>query len=566
MIDGSDPRSRALGWAVLGLAMAASAVWLLWSGRDLSFAGDDVYYYARYVAHGFATEPGGGVEYFLVPHNGHLQMGGKLVYRLLFDLFGSNYTAFRVVNLAGLLLCVALFYLLCRRRVGPLVPLPAAVLLLFFGYAWEPLIWAFDMHTVYALAFGLGAVLALEREDRKGDLIACVLLLLSVAMIELGLAFVAGSAVYLLLGKDRWRRSWVVLVPVALYAIWWIWAQRFDQSEVELLNVHLFPLDAAGALAAIMGSFTGLNPTGPEVSVVVTTVTPFGALLAGAAVVALVRRLQLGPVPRTLWLFLVVVLAYWLTIALGDREPDSSRYLLAGGVLVLLVAADALAGSRVSPVAFAAVCVVVLLALPANLAKFYEGRRYQLNDAAATRTEYAMLELARERVDPGYVASADPEVSELGGGTFALLPAAEYFRASGEFGSLAYSLEEVREQPLLFRRVADATLTDALGIGMTRARPPETRSSCFKVRDASPDAPVYFESRAGSLLLRPSTPSPAQVKLGRFSREEGQAPVGQVEPGTWARLDIPPDRAPDRWRVVLDAPAVICRAPAPTGS
>lgn len=545
--------------------MTASAVWLLWSARDLTFAGDDVYYYARYLAHGFAAGPGSGVEYFLGPHNGHLQVGGKLVYRLLLEVFGSDYTAFRATNLAGLLLCVTLFYLLCRRRVGPLVPLPAAVLLLFFGYAWEPLIWAFDLHTVFALALGLGAVLALEREDRIGDVAACVLLLLAVAMIELGLAFVAGAALYLLLGEDRWGRIWVVAVPVAFYAAWWIWAQQFDQSEIELINAQHFPLDAASALAAIAGSVTGLNPTGPEVSVVVTTVTPFGGVLAAAAVVALVWRLTLGPVPRTLWLFLVAVLAYWFTIALGDRQPDSSRYLLAGTVLVLLVAADALAGSRLGPVAFAAICVVVLLALPANLAKFYEGRRYQLNDADATRTEYSMLELARGRVEPGYQASADPDVVETGGGAFIGLAADEYFRASGEFGSLAYSLEQVRDRDLLFRQVADVTLAKALRIEMVETGHPGRRSSCFESGDASPDAPRYFDVGTGSVLLRPMTRDPVAVKLGRFAKEASRFAVGQVEPGSWGRFEIPPDRAPDRWRVLLDAPAVVCQAAGPTG-
>ncbi|HEX6454967.1 MAG TPA: hypothetical protein VF009_00435 [Solirubrobacterales bacterium] len=541
--------------------MGIAAAWLLRTARGLTFAGDDIYYYARYVAHGFGAEPGNGVEYFLAPHNGHLQVGGKLIYRVLFEVFGADYTAFRVVNLIGLLLSVGLFYLLCRRRVGPLVALPPAVLLLFLGYAWEPLIWAFDMHTVYALAFGLGAVLALEREDRAGDVAACVLLVLSVSMIELGLAFAAGAAVYVLLGSDRWRRAWIFALPFLLYAAWWMWARKFDQSSISLLHIHLFPIDAFSALAAIMGSVTGLNPTGSGVSVVVTTVTPFGSALAVLAVLGVVWRVSRGPMPRTFWLFLTVALAYWLTIALGGREPDSSRYVLAGTALVFLIAADAVADMRIRIAAFAAVCLVVLLALPANIAKFYDGRRYQLNDAEATGTEYAMLELAKGRVEPGYAPGSDPEVVKAGGGVFVSLPAIDYFRASREFGSIAYSLDQVRSQPLLFRHVADVTLKDALGISLHRASPPRRDSSCSALSPASPKSPVYLKTKSGGLLLMPMTSRPARVSVSRFATEVVGAPVGTLEVGGWYLLRIPPDHDPQPWHVVVDAPTRACRVP-----
>ena len=57
--------------------------------------------------------------------------------------------------------CVALFFELARRRVGPMVALVPCLSLLFLGYAWESFLWAFDLHTIYALAFGLCALLAL---------------------------------------------------------------------------------------------------------------------------------------------------------------------------------------------------------------------------------------------------------------------------------------------------------------------------------------------------------------------------------------------------------------------
>ena len=83
------------------------------------------------------------LEYLLIPHNGHLQIGGKLLYEALFALFGSSYLAFSVVAVAAVLACVALFFALARRRVGDPLALLGAILLAFLGAAWEVLLWPF---------------------------------------------------------------------------------------------------------------------------------------------------------------------------------------------------------------------------------------------------------------------------------------------------------------------------------------------------------------------------------------------------------------------------------------
>jgi hypothetical protein len=559
--DRAPARGGRAAWAVLGAAMATSATWLLLSARNVTFAGDDIYYYAQYIVHGFATEPGGGLEYFLAPHNGHLQAGGKVLYRLLLDLVGTNYTVFRAVEILGYLAAVGLFYALARRRLGSLVALAPGILLLFLGYAWEPMIWAFDMHTTYALVFGLAALLALERGDRRSDICAAGLLVLSLSMIELGLAFVVGVAVSVLMRPDRRQRAWIFVVPLALYAVWWIWARQFDQSSISLLNVHLIPQVLIEALASIAGSVTGLNPTGATVAPQQTTVTSAGVVLAILAILGLAARVRRGPVPRSLWVFLAVAVAYWITIALGGRPPDSSRYIFPGTVLVLLVAADALAGFRLPSWGAIAAFAIVALAIPPNIAKFYDGRRIQLNDAAATRSEYAMLELSRNHVDPGYTPGADPEVVKAGGGVTTSLPAGEYFRASAEFGPLGYSLARLREQPLTFRQVADVTSIDALGLGLRTAGPPARPSACFSILDASPQNAAYLPlPRAGALLGSRSS-RPIEVRLSRFAKDGFGRGVGTLKPGSWAVLKASPDRAPERWRILLTGPTYVCPPP-----
>lgn len=563
MTIADTPRTRRICWAVLAAAMAASAAYLMAIGRNLNFSVDDVYYYAGYVAHGYVPEFGHGVEYFFAPHNSHFQLGGKLIYRVLFDVFGAEYWVFRAVETVGILVAVGLFYVLARRRVGPVVALAPSILLLFFGYAWEPLLWPFDMHTTYALVFGLGALVAAERGDRRGDVGAFVLLLLSISMIELGLAFALGvGAMILLAGGERRRRLWVFLVPLALYAIWWIWARKFHQPGASLTNVHLIPIDFTNALAAITGSLFGLNPTGGEVSPFTTTVTAAGTVVAALAVIGLVLRIRLGRVPRALWAFLVVVLAYWLTITLGGRPPDSSRYLFAGAVLVLLVAAEAAARVRFAWVGLGAVFVLAALALPANLAKLYDGRRVMLNDAQASGSDYAMLELARGVVEPTYAPGADPAVAELGGGLQTPLDAEGYFHGRDAYGPLAYSLAKVAEQPLNFRAAADVALVHAEGIGLQPASAPAHASNCFESTGATAERTQYFPLASGaSILLGSLSRSPVPVKLARFAKDGPGFEIGQVEPGGWARLRVPPDAAPQPWRVIVAGPLKACRRP-----
>src|SRR4051812_13615903 len=121
-----------MSWPALGLVMAVAAIVLLVSGAGLSFSGDEFSYYGRQVLFGdlelrhfTSVTP----EYLLIPHNGHLQIGGKLLYEALFGIFDTDYAAFRVATVAAFLACVALFFALARKRLGDPLALLGAVLL-----------------------------------------------------------------------------------------------------------------------------------------------------------------------------------------------------------------------------------------------------------------------------------------------------------------------------------------------------------------------------------------------------------------------------------------------------
>ncbi len=543
--------------ALLLLAMAASAAWTLHVGRDLALNGDEVFYFAHFVIRDGVVAPLHGLEYFFAPHNGHLVLGGRLAFETLFRMAGTDYLVFRIAELAGILASVGVFFVLARRRTDPLIALAFSVSLLFLGYANETFLWGFNLHTVYSLGFGLGALLALEREDRAGDVAACLLLALSVITLEVGLAFAVGAAVSVLLREDRARRLWIFLVPVALYAIWWLWARKFGQSETELSNVHLIPKAILEGAAAVAGSVTGLNPTGSGTPAGQTTVTMAGVILAALAAVGLGLRIRVGGVPPTLWVSLAVLLAYWVQIAMGGREADSARYIFVAATMALLVAADALRGRRLPAPAIAAVFLVVALALPGNLAKLEDGRAMMLPEAGTNRAEYAMLDLARERVSPDLVAANDPRVQEAGGGVFVPMPAGDYFEGEERFGPLGFSLQRLRGENLRVRSVADATLVAALELEAQPAPAPADPASCPSVTDATAKDAAYFNLLPGGALFG-SRSGPVEVAASRFTRGELRVPLAELPAGGWAELRIPPDSAPDPWLAVVNAPVYIC--------
>lgn len=547
-------------WIVLGFAMAISGALILATASGESFGIDEMFYLGRLV------EDSGQIvqfhslslEYLLGPYNGHLQLGGKLIYEATFALFGANYTAFVLVNIAALFASVSLVFELAQRRVGPLAALAPCVLLLFLGFAREVLLWPFDVHTLAAIALGLGALLALEREDRSGDVLACVLITLSIATIEVGIAILVGMAVLVLLRPDRLRRAWIVLLPGALYAAWWIWARKFDQDQSTLdpTNLSLIAETVFKAAAAVLGALTGTNPV--LAATYNTTITWFGKALAILAALALLLRLRLGTIPRTLWAWIAVLFFYWLTMGAAERPPQGSRYLFFGAIGVLLVAAEAISG-RVGNRIRAGIVILVLLALPANIAQLRSGLEDDTlhRDAEVSRTEFAMVELAANRVDPNYIVSSDPNVSAIGGGLFIGLPAGAYLDSVERNGSPAFTLEELRAQPEELRRIADVALAGATRLEAEVVRRPADAADCRLVSPAPGEDTASFPLRPGKTTFGPAGGQATTVGLKRFADEQSGV-LEELQPGSWRSLAIPPDAAPEPWQAVIDAPTRVC--------
>jgi hypothetical protein len=553
-------REPRVAWAVLGLAMLCSAGLILYTAHGQGFAVDELFYYGRVansqgqLVHFAPFSP----EYLLAPFNSHLPLGGRFVYELVFAAFGADYTVFVLVNIASLFACVALTFELARRRIGAIAALAPCIVLLFLGFAREQLLWPLDFNTAASLAAGLGAVLALQREDRRGDVLACVLLALSIAMIELGLSFALGIAAWLLIRRrsDALRRAWIVLAPLALYVTWWIWARKFGQSETTAGNLHLIPETFLHGAAAALGSLTGTNTI--VAGAYVTPVTWFGRALAVAAGVAVLVRLLLGGLPRTIWIWLLVLGSYWLLLAVAARPAEGSRYILVAAVLLVLIAADAI-NRRLSEGVSLALLALALVALPANIAQLTEGRADDTlhHDPPVSSTEFAMLELARAHVDPDFVVTADPRVAEVDGGLFIGIPAGAYLEAAEHNGSIAYSVDEVREADEGLRLIADSSLIGALGIEAEASASPPPRAGCRTVAVAPGAESTTVSVPEGTTFLRPLSDELTGLWLARFADPRGVG-IDYMQPRRWTKLTIPADEAPDPWRVTVDHAVTLC--------
>jgi len=541
----------------LGVAMAASLALIVAATNGQGFAIDELPYYARIVTKEGAIlhydspfDPG----YLLAPFNGHLALGGRFIYEAVFATIGARYTAFVLVN--GIAICASagLFFVFARRRVGDVAALAPCLLILFLGIAREQFLWPFDLHASVALAAALGAILSLERGSRNGDLLACLLLTFSTATIEVGLAFVVGAALLIALGRDRWRRAWIVVAPVILYAFWWVWAQQFDQAETELSNAVHLPKTAFESVAIVLGSVTG---TQPVVASFGTEITTLGKVLAIAALIALAVRIYRGGLPRTFWAWVVVAVAYWTLLAVGDRAPQSTRYLLVSAVLVLLIAVECFPRPLSNRVG-AVLVVLALLPLPANVGAMFADKDANVlrTDIPKSRAEFAMLELAGDRVDPDAVISSSPWVTEVGGGLFQAIPAGAYLDSASENGSIAYTLPELREQPEEVRVIADATLAASFGLQLRAASPPAAGAECRTTQPMGGVAVVPL--RAGTTRLRVSGARAPLIGLRRFAGSGSGVPIARLQSGGWGSIELPADAVPEPWRLITNASVTTC--------
>ncbi len=543
----------------LAAAMSAALALMLWFGRETTFSVDEFAW--------FATSPGLGLDDAVAPHAGHLLLTTRVTYAGVLEAFGSGYEPFRLLTGLAVLAAGGLFFVYASRRVGRVAALAPTLILLVFGSDSLHVLVGNGFTTVTALACGIGALLCLDRADRRGDLAACALLCLGVVTYTVALAFVVGAAVRVLLGADRRRRIWIALVPLALYAVWWLWAlgqPDNSESQLELVNVLSIPSWSFQALAAVLEALTGLGGFGEDEG---AAGAGAGAALALVLVGAVGWRLWRGAVPATLWAAIAIALTLWAMQAIAPtilRAPDSARYLFPGAVAVLLVAAELGAGIRWTRAALIALYAVCAVGVATNVLELRdEGNELRDTAAVQARTDLGALELTAGLADPAFDTTSAEPASALGlaFGNLAQRedePLAAYLEAADAYGGLGYSPEQIQAQSEADRNRADGLIVAALGVALQPAGDAAPRG-CRTIDAATGTSEVGFElPPRGAVLESAAATGPVEVR--RFATV-ATIPLAGLAADEPALLSIPADAAPQPWQVSVPTASLrVCGA------
>lgn len=548
---GALERDR-VSWAVLGVAMAAYAILEMWLTRGSGLFVDGVNL--------FLNDRGFDIGALLAPLNGHLVLMERSVYAVGLGLFGADTVLFRLVAVAGTLLASGALFALVKGRVGGAAALVPAILLLFLGTAWEVVVLPDGMTNTYCLAAGLGAMMALDRRDRRGDAVACGLLVASVCCWTLGAIFAVGAGVRIALEPERRRRLWVAALPLALYAVWMVWVRVSyvpDHSEVQNLyasNILVIPNFIASEAALVAGAAGGLGHD------LITTdgfrlfeaAPGYGLVLAVAAIAAIVGAIRRNGASPAFWGAVVVLLAFWVTLAVGfsvGRTPGTVRYAYPGAALAFVVGAEALRGVWIPRWAVAASIACLLVALGANLARFRDGAELLRHYSANQRAQFTAIEISRRVVDPGFATRR----------VFSKTTAGAYLEAVSREGSPAFTAGELLAQPEDVRVTADEALVRALGVELSASPARANVSACHLVRPPPDGSPATLTVTAPArLLLRSRAPAPVSVR--RFAGASTLA-LGTLQAATTEAIHLPRDAYSGPWYLTVGpspAPVSIC--------
>ena len=273
---------------------------------------------------------------FLEPYQEHLSIVPVLVYKLLLSTAGlGNYLPFRIVGVIGYIASVAVVFTYARRRIGDIGALALSAPLLVLGAGAQDVLWPFQISFVASVGFGVGALLAFDRGDRRGTVVGAGLIAMALASSAVGVAFAVAAAVDRGLRAPR-RALAEVGLPIALYALWYV---AYGRSQARLSNAHAVPHWVGSA--ARSGVEALLRVGHPPSRGVLVLLTGAVAYTIWTRRSARLTALALGAV------------AFWTMLALGRAHrggaftPEVSRYVYVSAVFIAVIVAELCSGVRV---------------------------------------------------------------------------------------------------------------------------------------------------------------------------------------------------------------------------
>lgn len=537
---------------LLGAALLASGAMLLVLTRDLTFFQDTWEF--------LINRRDLTVDNLLRPHNEHIVLIPVSIELFFLHVFGmSSALPEYLLLIAMVLVAAVLLFVYAQRRVGPWPALMATALLLFIGPAWSDLLWPFELAFVGSVLFGLAMLLALDRDDGRGDVFACVFLAISAGFSSLGITFMAAAAVNLFQRRRErgLRRAWFVAIPVVLFGLWYLGWGHNAESHLTLRNVLDSPRFVLEGMAVSLESLLGLSKAPIEG----TTETVLGwgePLLIAAIALVVVQQIRRPGFSPGFWPVLAATATNWFLIAFNyipGREPSTGRYMYAAGAFTLLLAVELLRNVRFSRRALMVMGAVTLAAVASNIHFFKDGGDWLKNQSVLTKADLAGIEIARNHVAPEF------ELAPSIAGTPSLIDvfAGPYLEAEEEFGSPAYTPQELAEAPEPGRRQADVVISQALPLRTSISAGGE-RPGQNCALGGGPGGPEDTTLEPGVTKIL-AEPGPAvTISLARFARGEYPVQTAGAPGDSTTLLTIPRDRSTVPWRLHVEAqqPVYVC--------
>jgi len=518
--------------AALAVLMLASAALLLYFRSSLNFVLDD-WAFVIY-------REDGGVTDFLEPHNEHISILPVAIYKLFLSVFGmTSAMPLHVFSVAIFLLSVFVLFLYLKPLVGKPAAVVGCAVVLFFGAAWEDLLWAFQLGFSISIAAGIGALIALRRRDALGDRIACLLLVISVISTSLGIPLAIGAGVLLLLQReDLIRRLYVVVVPAVVYVLWYFGWGHTAENAISIDNVLNTPEYIARSFSLTVTEVTGLSRVikSPEV-----TPSLLVGLIAVVAVAFGVR--QRVRIPRPLLVAIAIATAFWglatLNVAPG-RGFEASRYQFPNAVFLLMILAGAFEGARPRARELTALGMIALAAIVVNIDALRDGYRdvmKPLSDKGIAGL--TALDIARDSVNPGL------EVGMNEGDTLTVTAGA-YFAAESKYGSTVWSDSELYASSGPARSRVDQILVAALPIGARPLPAGFASKSCQAVQAGTPETAGHIPLPARAFTVRPR--KGVFLAVGRYG-DGATTGAAAIEAGVETLVNVPQDSSDEPWRI-----------------
>jgi hypothetical protein len=567
-----------IAWVCFGAGALAAAALIGLEARGTTFSGDEWAYLHRLAHEPFSS------ALFEAPPGQYLIAIPMLLYAALANVLGTDsYLPFRVAGLLMLVLASGLLFELTRRRVGYLAALPAPIVLLVFGAAYEVVVIPMRLPSLISVCAGLGLLLALERRDVRRDVTACALGIVSVLSHPVSLAFVAAAAVRVTFADRRFslRRSWVAIVPAAIFGLWMITLRVPIEGAPRPTLDHVAPFSAelfVAVAAALTGAFRFPWMDGVDFIHWWTVAIAIVLVVLAGIVVIRARRISIELAAASVALAVGVVspaLTPWAVL----RMPEAPRYLYPAAILLVLVAVEVagmrLPGRRTRLIAGALVGVIFASALYANVTLLRERARGYAESSAVLKAELGALDLARTDVPPARQpdspATSDPtnlvELIFAHGATGEVAARARadsapvYYEIADAFGSPGFGVSALLALKPSTRVQVDRVLLEVTEVELRVApagsqSPLPDRSSqgrlatrgCVRAAEGRP----LVVSSGEAIWIEPEGRAPPELRIGRFADD----PVVSLEwPGNSkaATLSLPSTNLDDLgWK--LDVP------------